>query len=157
MKKSPLKSLTNYLLMFALVAGIFACSKDSDDPTPQPDSVEGKWKISAITVDPAQNGITDFLAFLEAATGNKCLSSIVFDFKSNGTIDGTVPAGCTDEGDDIVDDKSTWKVIGNKIQLTDGTDVSEYDLTVTKTEMRWSQMQTDNGVSYKLTLVFKKP
>ena len=161
MKKITLKNFVRFALLLFISVGVVSCSKDSkdDDPTPvETAGVEGSWNITAITAAPALNGITDLLAFLNALTGNDCLSRITFIFKADGTIDGTVPAGCTDVADenDVLDDKSTWKVVGNKIQLTDGTDVSEYDLEVNKTEMKWSYDEVESGVTYKYTLVFKR-
>jgi hypothetical protein len=157
MKKSPMKNVVSYLLFFCLIAGLLSCDKDSNDPTPEtPAGVEGSWKITAITVDPAQNGISDLLAFLEAGTGNKCISSTVLTFKGNGTIDAAAPAGCTDTTEGVPDDNSTWKVTGNKIQLKDGTDITEFDLAVSKTEMKWSYQETEDNASYKVTFVFKK-
>ena len=157
MKKSPMKNVANYLLLFCLIAGLLSCNKDSDDPTPEtPAGVEGSWKITSIPIDPAQNGISDLLAFLEAGTGDKCLSSTVITFKGNGTIDAVAPAGCNDTTEGVPDDNSTWKVVGDKIQLKDGTDITEFDLTVNKTEMRWSYQETEDNVKYKVTFVFKK-
>ena len=148
------------LLLFISVA-VISCSKDSSDDDPKPDAatgVEGSWNISAITISPSLNGVTDLLAFLNKSLGNDCLSRITFIFKAGGAIDGTVPTGCQDLADDndIVDDKSTWKVVGNKIQLTDGTEVTEYDLAVSKTEMKWSVDEVEDGTTYKTTIIFTR-
>lgn len=162
MKKLQLKNLVRFAIVLFISFGVLSCSKDSDDDNdPKPieaAGVEGSWNITAINVSPALNGITDLLAFINALTGNDCMSKITFIFKANGVIDGTVPAGCTNvaEDNDIIDDKSTWKVVGNKIQLTAGTEVSEYDLEVNKTEMKWSYDETEDGVTSKYTLVFKR-
>ncbi|QRR03517.1 lipocalin-like domain-containing protein [Dyadobacter sandarakinus] len=161
MKNQNFKSFKSFLFVALLALGIMSCDKDKNDPAPgggNDNGVEGKWKIAAITVDPAQDGITDYLAYLEALTGNHCLSSIIFEFKGNGSIDGVVPQGCSDEAEDsdVLDDKATWQVVGNKIQLKEGNDITEYDLQVSKTEMKWSQQETEDGVSYKYTLVFKR-
>lgn len=148
-------------MLFVLAAAMFACNKDSDDPkpeTPAGNSVEGTWKIQAMTVDPAQNGVTDVLAFYEALTGKKCLSETEITFKSNGTVGAHVPIGCDDVIDelDIVDDASKWAVKEKKIVLTEGSDVTEFDLETGKTEMKWSTMEEEDGVKYKMTIIFKK-
>lgn len=156
-----MKNLANYLMLFVCAATMLACSKDSDDPAPQTPSgnaVEGTWKIKAMTVDPAQNGISDVLAFYEALTDKKCLSETELTFKSNGTIGAKVPIGCDDVLDeaDIVDDASKWAVKDKKIVLTEGTDVTEFDLETGATEMKWSTTEEEDGVKYKMTIVFKK-
>lgn len=157
MKMLPLKKLTSLFLSVMLLAAAVSCKKDKDDPTPggNGNGVEGSWKISAITVDPAQNGITDYLAFLEAMAENNCISQTTFNFKGNGTLSGTVPAGCTME-DSPIEEDAGWKVVGNKIQLIDGSDIEDYDLELKGNEMRWSYTETEDGETYKITLVFKK-
>lgn len=161
MKTVSLKNLANYLMLFVFAAGMLACSKDSDDPTPETPSgnaVEGSWKINAMTVDPAQNGVSDVLAFYEVLTGKKCLSETVITFKGNGTVDAKVPSGCEDIIDevDVVDSTSKWTIKDKKIILTEGSDVTEFDLEAGKTEMKWSTMEEEDGVKYKMTIVFKK-
>ena len=160
MKTKSLQSIKTILFAFAFMAVALSC-KDDKDKDPKPgggrNAVEGSWKISAITVDPAQNGITDFLAFLEGATGNTCISRTVFAFKGDGTIAGNVPAGCTldDENPGSITN-GTWKVNGSKIELTDGEDVESYDLATSNSEMRWTQNVTEDEVKYKMTIVFKR-
>jgi hypothetical protein len=159
MRRLDLNAVLRHALFLFIFAGILSCSKDSDDPTPEtPSDVVGAWKISAITVSPAYDGISDILAFTNAILGNDCLSQITMDFKGDGDISGSAPSSCaavvTDN--DIVEDKSTWKVVGSKIQIKEGSDIEEYDLEVNKTQMKWSYDETENGVKYKYTIVFKK-
>lgn len=161
MKTPSMKNLANYLMLFVFAAAMLACGKDSDDPTPETPSgnaVEGTWKIKAMNVDPAQNGITDVLAYFEALTGKKCLSETELTFKSNGTVGAKVPIGCDDILDqaDVVDDASKWAVKDKKIVLTEGSDVTEFDLETGANEMKWSSTEEEDGVKYKITIVFKK-
>lgn len=152
-------SVLRYALLLFIFAGILSCSKDSDDPTPEtPSDVVGAWKISAITVSPAYDGISDILAFTNAILGNNCLSQITMDFKGDGNISGSAPATCAAavEDNEFVEDKSTWKVVGAKIQIKEGSDIAEYDLEVNKTQMKWSYDETEDGVKYKYTIVFNK-
>ena len=154
-----MKNLNSIVLILFMAAGILSCNKDSDDPTPDPvkeNSVEGSWKIAAMNISPAQNGVTDILEYIESMTGNHCISETVFKFETNSKISGNVPAGCTDEDTEVIEDNATWKVAGNKIQITEGTETSEYDLEVSKTEMKWTTQEVEDGVTYKLTIVFKK-
>ena len=157
MKISPLKNLGTYVFTLLLIAGLLSCKKDKDDPTPGgANGVEGSWKVTAITFTPAVNGVTDALAFYEAMSGNKCISQTVFIFKGNGTVDANVPAGCTLDDSPVVSDESTWKVNDNKIEFIEGGDVTPFDLEVNKNEMKWSTQETEDGVTYKMTFVFKR-
>ncbi|MCE7043851.1 lipocalin family protein [Dyadobacter sp. CY312] len=152
-------SVLRYALLLFIFAGILSCSKDSDDPTPEtPSDVVGSWKIAAMTVSPAYEGVSDMLPILNAVLGNDCLSQIKMDFKGDGSISGSAPAACTTvvTDNDIVEDKSTWKVVGTKIQIKEGSDIAEYDLEVNKTQMKWSYDETEDGVKYKYTIVFNK-
>jgi ABC-type transport system substrate-binding protein len=157
---SPFRTAS--LVALFLIASLTACKKDTD-PTPSGSSVEGTWQISAITVSPALSGITDLLAFFQGLSGSDCFSRITFDFKGNGTIDGSVPADCQSTEDLAedelgIDEQSTWKVQNNKIVLTSGSDVQEYDLTVNATTMNWSysEVDSDDGKTYTYTIVFKR-
>jgi hypothetical protein len=40
--------------------------------------------------------------------------------------------------------------------LTEGSDVTEFDLETGGSEMKWSSMEEEDGVKYKITIVFKK-
>jgi hypothetical protein len=163
MKKVTLKNLSVLLLAFVMVAGVFSCKKDSDDPQPDgkpnvnENKVEGSWKIKAMTIDPAVNGITDMLAFYEALAGNNCLSQTTITFNGNGKVTGAVPAGCVVEDDSpVVGDGATWKVVGNKIQVIEDGETEEFDLEVKGNEMKWSVSETEDGQTFKTTLVFRK-
>ncbi|WP_161597089.1 lipocalin family protein [Dyadobacter flavalbus] len=160
MKNLNRKNLGSIVLFLFMAAGIVSCNKDSNDPKPEEpvkeNSVQGSWKISAMNIDPAQDGITDILEYIESMTGNHCISETVFKFEGNGKIDGTVPAGCTVDDTEVIEDNATWKVTGNKIQIIEGSETSEYDLEVGKTEMKWTTQEVEDGVTYKLTIVFKK-
>lgn len=160
MKNLNRKNVGSIVLFLFMAAGIVSCNKDSNDPVPDPvkeNSVEGSWKIAAMNINPAQNGVTDILEYIESMTGNHCISESVFKFQGNGKISGTVPAGCTDDDDtEVIEDNATWKVTENKIQIIEGTEISEYDLEVSKTEMKWTTQEVEDGVTYKLTIVFKK-
>lgn len=158
MKKLLSKHLTRSVFFLFLALGAVSCSNDDDDPTPSsPTGVEGSWNITALTVAPAYDGISDILAAFIALAGNDCIKRITFIFKGDGTIDGTVPADCTSDDDDIVPGSGKWKVVGDKIQLTDDDgSVEEYDLSVNATEMKWSYDEVEAGVSYKYTITFKR-
>lgn len=163
MKTPPLKfrSLSSLIVAFALLSMV-ACKKDSDDPAPNgKDGVEGSWQITALKVSPAQNGIVDYIPLINALLGNDCFTKLTFNFKANGTIEGSAPAGCQGAEDTASDqvginDTTTWKIEGNKLILTSGTDRTEYDLDVNKNTMSLSEKEVEDGVTYTYTLEFKR-
>ncbi len=162
MKNLMYRFRSTYLLLFVLAFATVACNNDND-PTPSGgNGVEGSWNISAIKVDPAMDGVSDYLQVINLFLGNDCLSRITFNFRGNGTLTGDVPKECQDAeaaAEDFgVGQNSKWEVKGNKIVLTSGTDVSEYDLDVNKTTMGWSysEVDEDDGKTYRYTIEFKR-
>ena len=156
MKK--VKNFTKVPVLFILLAAaVFSCKKDSDkDPAPGSKGVEGSWKMTAMLISPAYEGITDMLKFYSDYLGNDCLYRVTIIMKPDGTVGGTVPSDCSDEGTDIFGEPSKWKVVGNKIQLIDGSTVDEYDLEVNGSEMKWSYEEIIDGDTHKATIVLKK-
>jgi transcriptional/translational regulatory protein YebC/TACO1 len=130
-----------------------ACKKDSDDPAPQ-NGVEGTWQLTALTFNPAFNGITDYVSALQA-TGNTCASQINFVFNNNGSITINSPNTCTDTKDLFmqslgINSSTTWKVEGDKLVLTTGTDVTQINLSVNQSTMTL----TDTGAIPPATTVY---
>ena len=155
-------AVARYLTVMAFVlTSLLACKKDGDPSPEGKNGVAGDWKISAMTVTPALNGITDYLSVLNAFLGNDCLTKITITFKSDGTMGGITPKECqsTDPTDDIgLGETSTWKVQGKKIVITSGSDIDEHDLEVDKTTMKWttSKVDPDDGKTHATTLTFKR-
>ena len=126
-----------------------SCKKGSDDAvTPSTPAVQGSWKISGYKInpgiDPFQTGTkqTDFLAFLKDFIGAdvvECMTTSVITFESNGKISGKEGSKCTPSTDmNPVGDKSTWKLDGNKLTITDGTDVTVYDTVMSGNTLKLS-------------------
>ncbi|GHB53685.1 lipocalin family protein [Persicitalea jodogahamensis] len=155
-------SVAKYLAVVTFVlTSLISCKKDSDPSPGGKDGVSGNWQISAMTVTPPIDGISDYLAFLNALLGSDCLTKITFIFKADGTMDGNVPQACqaNDPTESVgLDEKSTWKVQDKKIVITNGSDVSAYDLEVNETTMEWSiaELDPDDGKTYTTTIVFKR-
>ncbi|MPR35600.1 lipocalin family protein [Salmonirosea aquatica] len=152
---------TTLLMALLVMAALVGCKKDSDPSPSGSDGVEGNWQITGIKVSPAQNGITDFVPLINALAGNDCFTRLTLIFKGDGTIDGKAPAGCESAeetaSDQVgIEETTTWKVEGNKLILTTGTDRTEYDLSVNKSTMSLSQQEVDAGVTYTYTLELKR-
>lgn len=155
-------TVLSLLLTFSLVS--YQCAKKSgDDPTPGGTaSIAGTWKITGLTITPAQSGISDYFALLISIA--PCFAQISFTFNANGTLSSSVPSGCALDADDVQDqtgiDKDTkWSVVGNKIILTDKSGAKEeYDLALSGNTMKWSTTEKDptDGKTYTTTMTFTK-
>jgi len=160
--KNFVKNHINYLLLVALMTTGIACKDDNNDPLPvNENKLAGNWKLSAMNVNPAMNGITDILAFLVATTGNDCIKRISFEFKKNGLITGSTPQDCIDEENgDIITENSKWELQGNKLKITDTEgEVTLYDLDISGNTMNLKFEEADEenpAQKYMYTMVFKK-
>lgn len=161
-QSTTMYSVAKYLaVMVFIMTTLVACKKD-DDPSPDgKNGVAGDWKISAMTISPPQNGVSDYLSVFNAFIGNDCITKITFTFKKDGTMGGSVPKECqsSDPSDNLgIDQTSTWKIQGKKIIVTDDGDATEYDLDVNKSTMTWSstEVDPDDGKTYTIALIFKR-
>lgn len=151
---------SSILLFLFLLGSTVACKKDAD-PAPDESGVEGSWQITAISITPAQNGISDALAFYNGLSGNQCLSTIKFNFKAGGKIESVVPAGCESakaaaELQLGLNDSTTWKTSGDKLTLTSAS-TNEYTFKVDDNTMNWTYSSVDaSGTSYTYLFTFKR-
>jgi hypothetical protein len=162
MKHSLKRLRSTCLLLVGLAVGVAACKNDSDPSPGSGSGVEGNWTISAIRVNPAIDGVSDYLQLVNLLLGNDCLTRITFSFRKDGSMGATVPQECKSAEEAArdfgVSQTSKWKVEGSKIILTEGTTVTDYDLEVNATTMGWSYNEVDpnNGQNNRWTLEFKR-
>ena len=168
------------LMAWVLVVGMplwfGSCKKGSDDPvTPSTSAIEGSWRISGFKIDPGidplQTGTknTDLLAFYKSlpnGLGNDlvdCLTSTTITFNNGGKITGKSGSKCSAANDvNPVEDNSTWKLDGNKLTITSGTDVTVYDTVISGNTLKMSgkEMEDFDGdgkdEAYTITLELTK-
>lgn len=160
--KNIVKNYLNFFLLILLMSATVACKDDEKEPSPiNENKLAGTWKLSAMNVSPAIDGITDILAFLVATTGNDCIKRITFEFKKNGLIGGTVPQDCIDENNgDILTDNSKWEIQGNKLKVTDTDgEVTLFDMDVSGNTLNLKFEEADEedpSKKFTYTMVFKK-
>ncbi|MFC5409846.1 lipocalin family protein [Larkinella bovis] len=163
-------------LLVALPLWFASCSKDKDadgNPDVKPNSVEGSWKISGmklnVQVDLGNGTKTnDFFVMMKAIPGFDgdaliaCLTDTKMTFNGNGTITGTPSPKCNFDGADDynpIEDKSTWKVDGNKLTITSGGVPEVYDLVIDGNTMKLSspiEDMNDDGKEDIMTMELKK-
>ena len=138
-----------YSLLIVLPLWFGSCKKGDDNVTPS--SIEGTYRIMSVTSNPgidlgSGKKETDLLVvyrtlilgfFGDPASADlviNCLKNTVVIFNSGGTVSSPASSGCTASGGNTgidvapISDKSTWKLDGNKLTITDGSDVTVYDV-----------------------------
>jgi hypothetical protein len=137
--------LTALFLLLVLAAVSYQCSKKSDDPASNTASVQGTWKFTGLTANPAvaitglPGTISDLYSALVLVA--PCSAQTTLTFNADGTMALSVPANCTalnTSVDVLIDQytgfssKAKWSVNGSKLTVTraDGKTQTTYDYTV---------------------------
>lgn len=157
MKATNLTRLFTWALLIAMPLWFASCKKDgTESVTPSTSAIEGTWRISGYKVDPGFDDgsgkkITDLLAYLQSLPGGvgnqvvTCLTSTKITFNSNGKITGVAGNGC-DAADEFnpVENNSNWKLDGNKLTITDGSDVTVFDTAISGSTLKLSTKQQED-------------
>lgn len=159
MKQLISPRLLAYALMTALPLWFGSCKKDGTDTvTPTNSTIQGTWKVSAYKIEPGvdllQTGqkSNDLLAILRGLPNNlgadlvSCLTETKVTFNANGQVTSVPGAKCTASTDDFnpVSDKSTWKLDGNKLTITNSTGSEVYDVVINGSTLKMSQTGLDD-------------
>ena len=150
-----LKKVIVLLVLSSLSMTVMNCSKkDSDEPSAQ---IVGSWKITKLLVKEGTAAEEDQFPLVVASL--PCFKDIVFTFKSNGDLTGSVPAACQSTTDDFIGTSGTakYEVVAGKLTITDtdGTKTTE-DISFSGSEMIWSSSETNAGVVTTKKYVFTK-
>jgi hypothetical protein len=148
------------LLILALICSLpvwlDSCKKSEDEPTSS--SIQGNWKITAVQVNPAVQGITDLASFLKG-TGESCLTDVTLSFKSDSNISYDNPASCAT----ATTSKSILQSLFANTKYTETasevtlTDTSGASLVATKTvsgntiSLKWTENTDLTGAAVKTT------
>ena len=138
--------------LLVILLSIFACKNDGEITASN--DVAGKWRLTSITVLPAQNGVTDLLGALQAFIKSECPSKIVLNFKTGGGFAAEYPSECSGTGQSYIEDGASWKVENGRITITEGTDINQYELSFNKKQMLWTYSETKDNINYKYTITF---
>lgn len=157
MKKTNAAQLLAWALVVAMPLWFGSCKKDSAEAV-TPNSIEGTWRISGMKIDPAVDFLgtgqksNDLLAAFRAlpnGLGNDfvaCLTDTRITFNNGGKVTGQTSAKCNASTDEFLpaENNSTWKLDGNKLTITSGSDVTVYDTTLSGNTLSMSQKDTDD-------------
>ncbi len=155
MEKRSTARLMAWALVVAMPLWFGSCKKGSDDAvTPSTSAVQGSWRISGYKINPGVDftgtGVknTDFLAFFKDLLGPdavECLTTSTITFGSNGKVTGKEGSKCaTSTPTNPVEANSTWKLDGNKLTITDGTDVTVYDTVISGNTLKMSSNEMED-------------
>lgn len=151
--------LLTYTLIMIMPLWFGSCKKDGTEAvTPTNSAIQGTWKVTAYNIEPGvdllQTGqkSNDLLVALRALPNNlgvdlvSCLTETKVTFNANGQVTSVPGAKCTASTDEFnpVDDKSTWKLDGNKLTITDSTGSEVYDVVIGSSTLKMSQTGLDD-------------
>ncbi|AUD02581.1 lipocalin family protein [Spirosoma pollinicola] len=147
------------LFAWAIVIAIpiwFGSCKNDDNPVVATTTVEGSYKISALTIDPKALGLyTDVVAASKLFFNNStCLNDITITFKTGGDATTDNPSSCQSLPVPVstftgIDATSKWTQSGNKLTITKGDG--------TKTEYTVLSTGTILGLQWQGTLNYPVP
>ena len=129
------------------------CGKKSTDVVPTSAALQGSWRLTAYTIDPAYDLLgdgkktNDLLAALGSFAGQQfvtCFKAVTLTFNANGKVTSTTTPACTNTNASPVDNGATWALTGSKLKITEGTDVNEFDVSISGNTLRLSQPDTDD-------------
>ncbi|WP_020604084.1 lipocalin family protein [Spirosoma spitsbergense] len=149
MKKAPLSSLFLCASVMALLLGFDSCTK-TDNPVTPATTIEGSYKITALTADPKVLGtFSDLIAASKLLFSNTtCLNDLTITFKADGTATTDNPNSCQSIPVPVstftgIDASSKWVLNGSKLSVTrgDGTKTEYTVVNSTPTlKLQWQGM-----------------
>jgi hypothetical protein len=156
MKKIQIRTFFIMLLSGLILAGT-SCSKDEDEKTNKDLLVGKDWKMTALTINPAVNSMTDFYAFLPA-----CTKDDLTKFNSDGTVNFDEGASKCDSGDPQTT-YGTWSFNADQTVLSvtaDGLTEAYTISELTETSLKFSYTMVDDlgegEKTYTLAVIFTK-
>lgn len=148
-----LRKIIAMLVLSSLSMTVMNCSK-SETPSAQ---IVGNWKITALLVKEGTNAEEDQFPLI--VTFLPCFKDIVFTFKSNGDLTGSVPKECQSETESFLGTSGTakYEVKDGKLTITDtDNSVTTEDVSFSGKQMFWTSSETDAGVVTTTKVVFTK-
>ncbi len=139
-----------FVLLVAVTLMMTACNKDDEaKPKSREELLTGKsWKVTAITIDPALNGVTDIYAATPA-----CENDDLLEFRVGGVL--VVDEGATKcDPAEPQTSEGTWSLSEDKTQLNliIGADISTITITeLTETTLAGQVTQGPYILSYSFT------
>ena len=126
MKKQTFARLLVWILFVPVAINLNSCKKEDNPATPA-NTIEGSYKISALSVEPKALGLyNDLIAASKLLFNNTtCLNDIITTFKADGTATTDNPTACQSPNFPVpvstftgIDAGSKWTLSGDKLTVT---------------------------------------
>jgi hypothetical protein len=147
-----MKTLNLYLIVVLFGLSIFSCTKDEKTAK---ENLIGKWMMTAMTISPAQNGVTDQFGSMDA-----CGKDDLTIFNADGTITNDEGVIKCNASDPQTANGGTWVLSADGKTLTI-TSPGQAPFVVTivtlsSTSFVGTQTMVDSGVTYTYTITLVK-
>jgi hypothetical protein len=148
-----MKTLKLYLMVVLFGLSIFGCKKDSTATVKE--NLTGKWMMTAMTISPAINGVTDMFS-----TSDACGKDDLTIFNADGTITKDEGAVKCNSSNPQTSSGGTWVLSadGKKLTMTNtsGTQQIITIVTLSSTSFVGKMTSVESGVTYTLTVTLVK-
>jgi hypothetical protein len=148
-----MKTLNLYLMVVLFGLSVFRCKKDST-ATPK-ENLTGKWMMTAMTISPAQNGVTDMFS-----TQDACGKDDLTIFNADGTITNDEGVLKCSASDPQTSSGGTWVLSADgktlTVTSTDKTTEIVTVVTLTSTSFVGTETMVQSGVTYTVTVTLVK-
>lgn len=169
MKKLPVARLLVWVLLVPVAFSFDSCKKE-DNPVTPATTIEGSYKINALSVEPKALGVyNDLIAASKLIFSNTtCLTDLKITFNAGGTATTDNPASCQSIPVPVstftgIDASSKWILSGDKLTVTKSDNTKTEYTVVSNTgglmKLRWQAMlnyPAPDPTVYTFTMDLKK-
>lgn len=149
----PITRRLSWAVLLTLPLLFSQCSKKGTDVVPSAAALQGSWRLSAYTIDPAYDLLgtgtktNDLLVLFKALGGQQlvdCFKATTITFNANGKVTSTTTAACTSVEASPIESGATWVLTGNKLKITEGSDVTESEVSISGNTLRIFRQETED-------------
>jgi hypothetical protein len=147
-----MKTLNFYLMVVLLGLSLFSCKKDEKTAK---ENLIGKWMMTAMTISPAQNGVTDQFSTMDA-----CGKDDLVIFNADGTVTNDEGVVKCNASDPQTSSGGTWALStdGKTLTITSTGQAPQVItiVTLSSTSFVGKMTMVNSGVTYTVTVTLVK-
>jgi len=147
-----MKKLNLYLMVVLFSLSLFSCKKDEKTAK---ENIIGKWMMTAMTISPAQNGVTDMFSSMDA-----CGKDDLTIFNADGTITNDEGVIKCNASDPQTSSGGTWALSadGKSVTITSPGQAAQVAtiVTLSSTSLVVKTTMVEGGVTYTMTITLVK-
>ncbi len=143
-----------YLINWLVILGFLAaCDRDKNKNENEPTlPIVGKWKLTAMTVSPPFEGVTNIFAILE-----DCVKDDIYEFKANGTFEFSEGATKCNPDDDQIWFRGNYTLNSDSKTLNYEDETYEVlELNNTTLKLSFTEEGEDDGITYTVIQTLTK-